>query len=211
LIDNDFKPVPGRSVLLFLAASLILGLCGAYLWPGRSMLSLLGMFFVIGLIAVLIAVAPMGRAAIPAMAIRPAGPRLIVLGVLGTLALSILVSQIGPEAQGIRDAMQVVREPRTFLGSLAVLAFLAPVVEELVFRGLLYGWLEGRWGPRIALAGSSLVFAAAHYEAAHIVLVLPLGFLFGWLRWRSDSIVPSTVAHVANNGMAVVAAALLGA
>ena len=74
---------------------------------------------------------------------------------------------------------------------------------------LLYGWLAGRWGSGMAFIGSSLAFAAAHVELTHVILVLPLGLVFGWLRWRSGSLWPSLVAHMANNGLAVVAAAYL--
>ena len=95
------------------------------------------------------------------------------------------------------------------IGFLAVVVAVAPLVEELVFRGLLYGWLAGRWGKTVGWIVSSLAFAAAHTEPAHIVLVLPLGLLFGWLRQRTDSLLPSLVAHIANNGLALVAAAYL--
>ncbi len=105
--------------------------------------------------------------------------------------------------------MKIAREPAVFFPSLALLAGLAPLVEELVFRGLLYGWLAGRWGAGVAVVGSSVAFAAAHVEPAHAILVLPLGLLFGWLRWRSGSLWPSLLAHMINNGLAVTAAALL--
>ena len=85
------------------------------------------------------------------------------------------------------------------------MAVLAPLVEELVFRGLLYGWLAGRWGTVAAWIVSSLAFAAAHVEPAHIILVLPLGLWFGWLRRRTNSLWPSLVAHMVNNGFAVAA------
>jgi len=105
--------------------------------------------------------------------------------------------------------MQIAPGVASFLTSLALLAGLAPLVEELVFRGLLFGWIAGRWGGRAAFLVSSLVFAAAHVEPAHAILVLPLGLLFGLLRWRTGSLWPSLVAHMANNGLAVAAAAYL--
>jgi membrane protease YdiL (CAAX protease family) len=211
LIGQDFRSVPGWAVLLFLAALPAIGFSAYHFWPDRSMMSLLGGFFVVALASLVVAVAPLGQAAFPALAIRPASLRWTVLGVLGTIVLSISVSRIGPEAEGIQDAMRVVREPRSFLLSLAVLAFLAPLVEELVFRGLLYGWLEGRWGRSVALVVSSLAFAGAHIEPAHMLLVLPLGVLFGWLRLRTGSVVPSIVSHMANNAMAVLAGAFAAA
>ena len=89
------------------------------------------------------------------------------------------------------------------------MAVLAPIVEETVFRGLLYGWVAGRWGTIAAWIVSSVLFAAAHYEPAHVILVLPLGLWFGWLRRRTDSLWPSLVAHMVNNGFAVLASVLL--
>jgi len=93
--------------------------------------------------------------------------------------------------------------------TLAVLGLLAPVAEELVFRGLLYGWLAGRWSNLVAFIVSSLAFAAAHTEPLHILMVLPLGLWFGWLRWRTGSLVPTIVAHIINNTIAVSAASFL--
>ena len=93
--------------------------------------------------------------------------------------MSVAVSQLGIEPQGVKQAMEIARDPAAFLITLALLAGLAPLVEELVFRGLLYGWIESRWGSGLAFVVSSLAFAAAHVEPAHVVLVLPLGLMFG--------------------------------
>lgn len=210
LIYNESRPIGGRQILLFLVALPLLGVPAVWLLPDRSMMGLIGLFFGVGLLAVAVAVAPLGFAALPALGFRAAGWRVVLLGTLATAAVSIAVSQIGLEPQGVKQAMKIAREPSAFLLSLALLAGLAPLVEELVFRGLLYGWLAGRWGPGIAVIGSSLAFAAAHVELAHVILVLPLGLVFGWLRWRSGSLWPSIVAHMFNNGLAVVAAAYLG-
>ena len=114
-----------------------------------------------------------------------------MFGALGTLALSVAVSQLGIEPQGMKQVIEIVREPGMFAASLVAVAVLAPIVEELVFRGLLYGWIAGRWGDAWRLVVSSLAFAAAHFEPAHVMLVLPLGLLFGWLRRRTDSLLPS--------------------
>jgi Predicted metal-dependent membrane protease len=156
-----------------------------------------------------VAVAPLGRAAVPALGLRAANWKYIVFGALGTMALSVAVSQTGLQPEGMKQVFDIVREPGQVARSLLLLAVLAPLVEELVFRGLLYGWLAGRWGKNVGWIVSSLAFAAAHAEPAHIVLVLPLGLLFGWLRQRTDSLLPSLVAHIANNGLALVAAAYL--
>jgi membrane protease YdiL (CAAX protease family) len=172
------------------------------------MLAMLALFFVSSLIALAVAVAPMGRRALPALGFRPARFWMIVLGTAGALLVSVVVSQLG-EPEGVKQALDVARTPRLFVASLVVMALLAPLAEEVVFRGLLYGWVAGRWGTTIAWFVSSILFAAAHVEPAHVLLVLPLGLWFGWLRQRTDSLWPSLVAHIVNNGLAVVAAAVI--
>ena len=208
LILNVIRPIRWWALAIFVVVVLLLWVPAGWLLHDRGMLTLLAAFFGAALIALGVAMAPMGRAAVPALGFRRVGWRPLVLGSVLVLALSIGVSQVGLEPQGIKEALEVVREPGMFVPSLAVIAGLAPLVEELVFRGLLYGWVAGRWGTVAAWIVSSLAFAAAHVEPAHIILVLPLAVWFGWLRRRTDSLLPSLVAHMVNNGFAVAAAAL---
>jgi len=206
---NNIPRISGWSIVIFAITLPILLVLGVRLIGDRGMLALLTVFFVSGLVAVALAVAPMRGWALPALGFRRTGWGPIVLGSIIALLISVAVTQLGIEPEGIKQAMEVAREPAAFLASLAVMAGLAPLVEESIFRGLLYGWLAGRWGGAVAWIASSLAFAAAHMELAHVILVLPLGLWFGWLRWRTGSLWPSLVAHIMNNGLAVAAAALL--
>jgi CAAX protease family protein len=208
LIQNDSRPISGWSILVFLVVLPLLLAPAVWLLGGRDMLAMLALFFISGLIALVIAVSPMGWRALPALGFRPARFWTIVLGTVGALVVSIAASQLG-EPEGVKQALDVARTPSLFVASLAVMALLAPLVEEAVFRGLLYGWVAGRWGTTIAWFVSSILFAAAHVEPAHALLVLPLGLWFGWLRQRTDSLWPSLVAHIVNNSLAVVAAAVI--
>jgi uncharacterized protein len=210
LIQNDNARIRWWMIAIFLAVLPFLLVPAVWLLGDHGMLAMLTIFFMSGLMALAVAVTPLGWQALPALGFRPAGWRPIVLGSIGALIVSVAVTQFGLEPQGVKEAMKVARDPARFAASLAVMAILAPVVEETVFRGLLYGWLAGRWGSLAGWLVSSLLFAAAHVEPAHVILVLPLGLWFGWLRRRSDSLWPSLVAHMANNGLAVVVAGLLG-
>jgi uncharacterized protein len=209
LIQNDLRPIRWWSIVIFLVVLPLLLVPAVWLLRDREMLAMLALFFVSALVALAVAVAPLGWRAVPALGFRRAGFWPIVLGTVGALIVSVTVTQLGIEPEGVKQAMDVARTPALFMASLAVMAVLAPLVEEAVFRGLLYGWLAGRWGTTVAWLVSSVLFAAAHVEPAHAILVLPLGLWFGWLRRRTDSLWPSLVAHIVNNGLAVTAAALL--
>jgi membrane protease YdiL (CAAX protease family) len=201
---NNYQTIPWWSLVIFLVATPAIGFSVVWLLPNLDMLTVLGAFFGIGLLGVAAAVAPLGRDALPALGFRSVGWKWPVLGTLATLVLSVAVSQLGIEPQGVKQVVKGLTG--NVLVSLLLLAVLAPLVEELVFRGLLFGWIAGRWGGLPAWLVSSVAFAAAHYEPAHAVLVLPLGLLFGWLRWRTGSLVPSLVAHILNNAFALLAA-----
>ena len=92
------------------------------------------------------------------------------------------------------------------LGIVAV-AILAPIVEEVVFRGailrLLLECFSGKkaW---IAIAISAVAFGLFHGNLAQAVNASFLGLILGWLYYRTQSIVPSMVLHLVNNVSTVV-------
>ena len=92
---------------------------------------------------------------------------------------------------------------------LLVAAVIVPCAEEILFRGYVYGRLEGLVRPTIAVALSAALFASAHTWSAStgsITLVLQtfaMGLVLGWVRQHSKSIFPSMIAHAGNNAFAL--------
>jgi membrane protease YdiL (CAAX protease family) len=77
---------------------------------------------------------------------------------------------------------------------------LAPILEELLFRGILYGTLRLRSGPAASTLVSAGIFALAHgYGAVGFVSVLMSGVLWAVAYERTRSLVPGILAHAANN------------
>jgi uncharacterized protein len=72
----------------------------------------------------------------------------------------------------------------------------APIVEELAFRGLLYGALAKR-GVNAALTISitAIAFALFHLEPARILVLLPIGVALGLARWKTRGLGAPMVAH----------------
>ena len=91
-------------------------------------------------------------------------------------------------------------------GIIAV-AILAPIVEEIVFRGaILRILLEYFSGSKawIAITISAVTFGLFHGNFAQAVNASFLGLILGWLYYRTKSIIPSMVLHLVNNISAVV-------
>jgi CAAX protease family protein len=94
----------------------------------------------------------------------------------------------------------------TLLGSI----LFAPVFEELIFRGLLYGTLRTRLAWPVAAASSALVFALAHgYGVAGFASVFLSGVLWAWVYERTGSLLPCMIAHVVNNASVALTLALM--
>lgn len=90
------------------------------------------------------------------------------------------------------------------LVGVGVVALLAPVVEELVFRGFLLEALRGR-GQAAAVLLSAIAFSLAHLRLFQFRYYLLMGAAFGVLYWRRG-LLASVSAHATFNGMLLVVA-----
>ncbi len=90
------------------------------------------------------------------------------------------------------------------LGFLAI-AIIAPVVEELLFRGYLQTALAKRMKPWMAIAVSSLVFGAIHMQPKALPVLAVLGAVFGYLYHRTGSLKVNIALHMVNNALAFLA------
>ena len=82
----------------------------------------------------------------------------------------------------------------------------APVLEEIVFRGLLYATLRRRLGWPLAAVLSATVFAAAHgYGMAGFASVFASGLMWAVAYEKTGSLLPGMAAHAANNASAACA------
>lgn len=86
---------------------------------------------------------------------------------------------------------------------------IAPLGEEIVFRGYWLQRLHHWWGTWVAIIVSSLLFALAHSWSATegagmlVVQTFVMGGILAWLRIASGSIWPAVCAHAANNTLAI--------
>lgn len=85
------------------------------------------------------------------------------------------------------------------LAALLATCVIAPVVEEMLFRGvLLRGFLQ-RYPRGLAIGSSALFFGVAHFNIYQFCLAFMLGILLGWLFERSRSLIPCIALHAGVN------------
>lgn len=93
-------------------------------------------------------------------------------------------------------------------GAITVVA-IAPLVEELVFRGLMQGTLVRRWGTSAGLAVASAAFALAHAHPTAFPIYFFFGAAFGFVTIATRSIWAGVTLHAANNALAYASSLLL--
>jgi ABC-2 type transport system permease protein/sodium transport system permease protein len=95
---------------------------------------------------------------------------------------------------------------------LATLAVAPALVEELFFRGYLFAALEKSLRPRDAILASAVLFGLFHVLVTDVLVperLIPstlMGLVLGWVRWRSGSVWPGMLLHLAHNGAIVLLA-----
>ena len=115
------------------------------------------------------------------------------------------------EFTGLPDMMQDTFRAmsRNVFGIISI-AIMAPLVEELLFRGAIQGHLLRKgMKPVYAILIASAVFGIVHMNPIQIPFAFAIGMIFGWLYYRTGSVVPGMIGHFINNSIATIQMALL--
>jgi hypothetical protein len=134
----------------------------------------------------------------------------IGIGIGIGIGMAVLTRVLGPilepgKEQGITPDTWQPDHAAAFVANGIVIAVIAPIVEELTFRGLGYSLLVrfGRW-PAIVLVGLS--FALAHGLVEAFPFLAAFGAGLAYLRSRVDSVYPGMIVHGAFNAIALTVA-----
>jgi len=82
----------------------------------------------------------------------------------------------------------------------------APLLEEIIFRGFLYTLLADVYSPGVAVPITALLFAGLHLSQLRgnwpaVFLILSVGYVLTMVRKRSNSLIPSVIMHTSYNSM----------
>lgn len=143
---------------------------------------------------------------------RPARISPVILG-LGGVLLALGVSAIASllHTPQVKSPFDKLMQSGWMVALLALFAIvLGPVFEELVFRGFLQPLLSRTFGLVAGILLTAALFGCLHgpeYSWAwqYVLAVSLAGVVFGILRAKTNSIIPSTIMHGAYNGVFVVA------
>jgi len=139
----------------------------------------------------------------------------IALGVLMSIAVSLASSLFLPTTPLPIEKLAESTRSLIFLAVFGM--FLAPIMEEIMFRGFFFTAMCDLTSPRVAVPVTALLFALLHAPQLWgswpaVGLIFVLGYVLSLARYRSNSLVPSFIIHTAYNstlfGVSVIGALL---
>jgi membrane protease YdiL (CAAX protease family) len=204
-------PAPARkSALAFFGVLLALWVPGALAQAATLPLGLAWTEVFAFLLSALVATAGSNLRAAPYLRLGRVRPAALALGGLAGAAgylfagslLALTQRMFSPRVVEAFDPGRLFEGSRPERLALAAVAtLLAPVCEEIAFRGYVQTTLGLRRGPAAAIAGSAVLFALLHMNPVLFPALAVLGAVFGWLAWRAGSIWPAVLAHAVNNAI----------
>lgn len=131
----------------------------------------------------------------------------VVFGIAGLflagIGAAITTLIVGDFNAAAGEAALALSESSSFAAIFAfavVIAVGAPVVEEIAFRGILFGALRKRGiSPIWVVVITAVIFALFHLEPTRILVLLPIGVTLGLARWKTEGLGAPMVAHLVNN------------
>lgn len=131
---------------------------------------------------------------------------------LSAAAAAVWVSVVGPDvSSALGDVLAGLRAPwPAALAIMVSVVVVAPVCEEILYRGLLWGALEKLGaGPWLAFGITTVVFAVAHFELLRAPLLVIIAIPIGFARLITGRLPASIVVHAFNNLLPGVAVFLM--
>ncbi|WP_164670255.1 CPBP family intramembrane glutamic endopeptidase [Virgibacillus doumboii] len=108
---------------------------------------------------------------------------------------------IEPGSENTQTIVDISRSAPIFM---IVPALIAPIMEELIFRKIIFGSIYKRTNFFIAAILSSIIFGIIHLEPVHILIYTAMGFVFAFLYVQTKRIIVPIIVHMLMNSIVVI-------
>jgi CAAX protease family protein len=138
----------------------------------------------------------------------PSWPRALGYSLIALIAIWVVSGALSPfldanDEQGFVPDEWDSSRVGAFAAFFVVVSIVAPVVEELIYRGLGF-WLLAPYGTWVAIVVTGVLFGASHGLLVALPILTVFGLVIGWLRARVGSVYPTMILHGIFNGLALI-------
>ncbi|MDT8862410.1 CPBP family intramembrane metalloprotease [Alkalihalobacillus sp. MEB130] len=161
--------------------------------------------FSVGLLIIILLLIPemKTRHEIEGRSSRGEAVRWSIIGVFMVFAAQYAAALIEMFLLGIEPGSEntetIVEFAKAFPAFIIVISVIGPILEEIVFRLVIFGALYKRFNFWIAGILSSIIFAAVHMDFTHLLVYTAMGLVFAYLYVKTKRILVPIIAHVAIN------------
>ncbi|GAB3047077.1 lysostaphin resistance A-like protein [Virgibacillus ainsalahensis] len=120
--------------------------------------------------------------------------------IAGVIEMELL--GIDPGSENTQEIMDISRAAPIFM---IIPAIIAPVLEEIIFRKIIFGSFYKRVNFFFAALLSALIFGFIHLDPTHILIYASMGFVFAFLYVKTKRIIVPIIVHAAMNTIVVIA------
>ncbi|MFD1205849.1 MULTISPECIES: type II CAAX endopeptidase family protein [Sporosarcina] len=127
-----------------------------------------------------------------------------LLAMAGQMLAAIIEMSLGimPGSQNTSDLGNIAKVAPIIIISIVIFA---PLLEELVFRRVLFGGIYTKTNFWIAAIASGLIFAAVHNEFEHLLMYMTPGLIFAFIYYYTQRIWAPMISHMLMNGFVTIA------
>ncbi|MGB9212483.1 MAG: type II CAAX endopeptidase family protein [Halobacteriota archaeon] len=143
-------------------------------------------------------------------------PKALLYGVVGFVVAFVVAAIVGyPIEQyfGVDVTQQALSQSATVSGLLPLVllsgVIIAPICEEIVFRGYLYKAFRDRFKPWYAIVMSAALFSAIHLEPLAAVHLFVIGIVLAYVYEKTDNLMAPIALHMLNNAVAFLVVAFI--
>lgn len=125
------------------------------------------------------------------------------------VAVLIEMNVLGIEP-GSENTEMIVQLAKATPALILVVAVIGPILEEIIFRMIIFGSLYKRFNFWIAGVISSVIFAGVHLDFEHLLVYTFMGIVFAYLYVKTKRIIVPIMAHVALNSFVMIVQVVYG-
>lgn len=118
-----------------------------------------------------------------------------------------IATMVQQQLFGIEPGSENTQQIMEFISSSAAIIFAVaiagPILEEIIFRKIIFGVLYKKYNFAVGLIVSSLLFAVVHQEFEHLLIYFVMGAIFAFLYVKTNRIIVPIIAHVSMNSFVV--------
>ena len=133
---------------------------------------------------------------------------LVLGGYVTVIVIGVVLNQFlkAGEEQGLVPEEWDSARAAPFVANFLVVVAVAPLVEEVTYRGIGFAAVRSAWGSRVAIVVTAVAFGLAHGLFVALPILTLFGLVLAVVRERTASLYPPILLHALFNGIALLAA-----